>query len=179
MRDVVYPNRKSDEHVSKALSSAATFLGRLDLGLSSDVDVEDLVRHAHGALRTNAIGFHGLSSSALYPLVAKASHSCLPNMEPLPQVGRRFGFAAKTRIEEGEELTIRYRFDIYFFFGRRLFFLLRLTVFFAVSLLQSMILTLLLLQMLLQKKVFLLHLRVSYGNPFFQRYDIPPLGASF
>ncbi len=178
MRDVVYPNRKSDEHVSKALLSAATFLGRLDLGLSSDVEVEDLVRHAHGALRTNAIGFHGLSSSALYPLVAKASHSCLPNMEPLPQVGRRFGFAAKTRIEEGEELTIRYRFDIYFFFDRRHFFASFDGVFCCFIAAVDDI-DVVVAADVATKKVFLLHLRVSYGNPFFQRYDIPPLGASF
>ncbi len=100
-----------DDNVASGLSKVTAFLQRLtkhDQLCASISELGEMVRHAYGAVNTNATGFLGRHASAVYPVVAVSSHSCSPNLEPMPQFGRQFGFRAKRHIAAGEECTIRY-----------------------------------------------------------------------
>ena len=68
----------------------------------------DSVLHAYGVLKTNSMGYRGLDAYALYPTISLLSHSCSPNLDKLPQCGRKHGFKAQRPIEAGDQLFIRY-----------------------------------------------------------------------
>ncbi len=55
-----------------------------------------------------AFGGGCLNASAVYPILSLASHACVPNLEPMRQIGLRFGFTAQRDIQKGESLTISY-----------------------------------------------------------------------
>jgi hypothetical protein len=72
-----------DPLVTEALSRISSFL-QSECSLSSASF--DRVAFAFCAIKTNAVGVVGSTWQAVYPVVAMASHSCLPNLDPMPQV---------------------------------------------------------------------------------------------
>ena len=76
------------------------------LGLSWVLEQD--VQHCFGVLKTNAMGVSDQGGQALYPLASIMSHSCVSNLDVIGEPGQTVRFRAKRKIEEGEELTIRY-----------------------------------------------------------------------
>lgn len=126
-------NRLTDPNVKEALTRITKFFReRLRL---RDCAIDDVL-HAFGVLRTNSMSFRDLKAVSLYPIIAIASHSCVPNLDAMPQLGDKFGFKASRyltsgtesfnevmlevimtksssrRIRRGEQLTLKYRSNL-------------------------------------------------------------------
>ena len=98
---------RSQDHNVLAAVKVTTKLVIQHLGMSwvTPSDVEKV----YGVLKTNAVDIKDGRGQALFPhSVCIMSHSCNANLEPASDPTESICFRAKRRIQEGEELTIRY-----------------------------------------------------------------------
>ena len=97
-----WEEREKDEEVDEAVRRLWQFLyGMCGLSWVSLADVQ----HVFGALKTNSVSLIVCQGRCLYPLL---SHSCTPNLEPVSNPGTSTTLRARTSIQQGEELSIRY-----------------------------------------------------------------------
>ena len=82
-----------------------------DCQFDSIVNYNDVAR-AFGIMQTNSMGLRGLDGKAVYPTVSLMSHSCSNNLTVVTGPGEGIAFKALRSINQGEELTIRYRYFI-------------------------------------------------------------------
>ena len=82
-----------------------------DCQFDSKVSYSDVTR-AFGILQTNSMGLRGLEGKAVYPTVSLMSHSCVNNLTVVTGPGEGIVFKALRQIKQGEELTIRYDYNI-------------------------------------------------------------------
>ena len=94
-----------DPGLEEAIARLAGFY-RSRLGLAWVT--EEQVRHCYGVLKTNSMRVGLGEGQVVFPTLSIASHSCVSNLELVGEVGATVAFRAKRRIEEGEELTLRY-----------------------------------------------------------------------
>ena len=98
---------RAEDHNVLAAVKVTTKLVIQHLGMSwvTPSDVEKV----YGVLKTNAVDIKDGRGQALFPhSVCIMSHSCNANLEPASDPTESICFRAKRRIQEGEELTIRY-----------------------------------------------------------------------
>ena len=100
-----WEERATNTEVVKAMKIMFAFFSKK---LSLDwISLED-VQHVFGVLQTNSVSLISRQGRTFYPVVSLLSHSCLPNLEPVSNPAATIKLRAKTRIEAGQQLTMRY-----------------------------------------------------------------------
>lgn len=100
-----WEERATNTEVVKAMKIMfAFFTKKLSLNWISLGDVQ----HVFGVLQTNSVSLISRPGRTFYPVVSLLSHSCLPNLEPVSNPAEGIKLRAKTRIEAGQQLTMRY-----------------------------------------------------------------------
>ena len=93
---LIESHRSLDHSVRVGIARLSTFI-RDDLGLADITDSD--VLEAFGVMKTNCVGVVASDKNsaevyarAVYPVAALINHSCVPNLDPMVQAARNFGF---------------------------------------------------------------------------------------
>ena len=93
------PHRSRDPSVKAGIARLSAFI-RNELGVAGVTDSD--VLEAFGVMKTNCVGVaaslggNAVVARAVYPVAALINHSCVPNLDPMVQAARNFGFKVST-----------------------------------------------------------------------------------